>query len=197
MTAVTPTRRATVARANLSEDDVVAAALRLTRRGGLAGLSMRALADELGVTTMAAYYHVPSKDALLDLVANAVLDSVQIAEEGDWAARLTEQNRRMRWTLLEHPGLSTYLQERPLTAAGRRMSDHTLEMLMGAGFGRDEARLASATTQAFLLGRLSIEMAAGSAGRRAEQVFEYGMAAIVAGLRERLMTHAPGREREH
>ena len=102
----------------------------------------------------------------------------------------------MRQTLLEHPGLSTYLQERPLTAAGERMSDHTLEMLVTAGFGRDEARLASATTQAFLLGRLSIEMAAGGAGRRAEQIFEYGMAAIVAGLRERLMTEAQARERE-
>jgi AcrR family transcriptional regulator len=189
MAAVTPTRRAAGPRANLSEDDVVAAALRLTRRAGLAGLSMRALAEELGVTTMAAYYHVPSKEALLDLVANAVLEGVQAPEEGAWSERLIEQNRRMRQALLEHPGLSTYLQERPLTAAGRQLSDHTLDMLEQAGFSRDEARLASATTQAFLLGRLSIEMAAGGTSRdsrRAEEVFEYGMAAIAAGLQEQL-----------
>jgi AcrR family transcriptional regulator len=190
MAAVTPTRRAAGTRANLSEDDVVAAALRLTRRIGLARLSMRALADELGVTTMAAYYHVPSKEALLDLVANAVLNRVEVPETGDWAERLIEQNHRMRQALLEHPGLSTYLQERPLTAAGRRMTDHTLDMLQSAGFDRNEARLASATTQAFLLGRLSIEMAAGGGSRRADEVFEYGLAAIVAGLRERLRSHS-------
>src|SRR5690348_3935164 len=97
MAPVTPTRRAPGPQApsprpTLSEDDVVAAALRLTRRVGLAGMSMRALADELGVTTMAAYYHVPNKEALLDLVANAVLNGVQIPADGDWTDRLIEQN---------------------------------------------------------------------------------------------------------
>ena len=47
MTVVTSPRRNAATRVNLSEHDVVAAALRLTRRVGLAGLSMRALADEL------------------------------------------------------------------------------------------------------------------------------------------------------
>ena len=193
MTAVTATRRTTGPRPNLTEGDVVAAALRLTRRTGLAGLSMRALADELGVTTMAAYHHVSSKEALLDLVANAVLDCVQLPVKGDWAQRLVEQNRRLRRTLLDHPGLSTYLQERPLTAAGRRMTGHTLEMLETAGFSRADARLASATTQAFLLGRLSIEAAAGGTTPRADDTFEYGMSVIVAGLRQQLI--APGNSR--
>ncbi len=195
MIAVTLSRRANSPRANLSEGDVVAAALRLTRRAGLAGVSMRALAEELGVTTMAAYHHVPSKEALLDLVADAVLDSVRLPASGDWSKRLTEQNRRLRRALLEHPGLSTYLQERPLTDAGRRMSDHTLQMLESAGFSHEEARLASATTQAFLLGRLSIEMATGG-GRRAEEVFDYGMETIVAGLRQMLTTRGSGHGRK-
>jgi AcrR family transcriptional regulator len=193
MTAVAATRRSTGQRPNLTEGDVVAAALGLTRRVGLAGLSMRALAEELGVTTMAAYHHVPSKEALLDLVANTVVDNVQIPQDGDWATRLAEQNRRMRQTLLAHPGLSTYLQERPLTDAGRRMTDHTLEMLQAAGFSKADARLAAATTQAFLLGRLSIETNAGGSGSRAEEVFEYGISVIVAGLRKQLET--PGKTR--
>ncbi len=196
MTAVTATRRTTGPRPNLTEGDVVAAALRLTRRTGLAGLSMRALADELGVTTMAAYHHVSSKEALLDLVANAVLDCVQLPGKGDWAQRLTEQNRRLRQTLLDHPGLSTYLQERPLTAAGRRMSDHTLDMLETAGFSRADARLAAATTQAFMLGRLSIEAAAGGTSPRADETFEYGMSVIVAGLSQQLDAAGKSRARK-
>jgi AcrR family transcriptional regulator len=195
MTAVMATRRAGP-RPNLTEGDVVAAALRLTLRTGLGGLSMRALAEELGVTTMAAYHHVSSKEALLDLVANAVLDCVQLPVKGDWAQRLVEQNRRLRRTLLDHPGLSTYLQERPLTAAGRRMTGHTLEMLEAAGFSRADARLASATTQAFLLGRLSIEAAAGGTTPRADETFEYGMSVIVAGLRKQLEASGKSRGRK-
>jgi AcrR family transcriptional regulator len=195
MTVVTPNRRSSGTNSTLSEDDVVSAAVRLSRRVGLAGVSMRALADELGVTTMAAYYHVPNKAALLDMVANAVLGGVQIPQDGDWAARLAEQNRRMRQTLLAHPGLSTYLQERPLTEAGRTITDHTLDMLQKAGFSKADARLAAMTTQAFLLGRLSIEMAAGGTSPRAEEAFDYGMSVIIAGLREQLNTSRRTRAR--
>lgn len=196
MTLVTPHRRSSGTHSNLSEADVVSAAVRLSRRVGLAGVSMRALADELGVTTMAAYYHVSNKAALLDLVANAVLSSVQIPQDGDWAARLAEQNRRMRQTLLAHPGLSTYLQERPLTEAGRSITDHTLEMLQKAGFSKADAKLAATTTQAFLLGRLSIETAAGGTSPRADETFEYGMSVIVAGLRQQLAAVGKSRARK-
>src|SRR5581483_9738491 len=103
---------------------------------------------------------------------------------------------RMRQTLLAHPGLSTYLQERPLTEAGRSITDRTLEMLQRAGFSKADARLAAATTQAFMLGRLSIEMAAGSTSPRADETFEYGMSVIVAGLRQQLEAAGKSRARK-
>ena len=56
----------------LSQERIVAAALAVAKRVGFDRLTMRALADELGVTPMAAYYYVSSKDQLLELVADAV-----------------------------------------------------------------------------------------------------------------------------
>ena len=53
---MTPVAEAKPGRVRLTRDDVVGAALRLTREVGLGGLTMRGLADALGVTPMAAYH---------------------------------------------------------------------------------------------------------------------------------------------
>src|SRR5436190_3495185 len=56
----------------LSQERIIAAALRVAKRVGFDRLTMRALAEELGVTPMAAYYYVKSKEELLELVADSV-----------------------------------------------------------------------------------------------------------------------------
>jgi len=185
-------------RSRLSERDVIDAALRLTRRKGLAQLSMRGLAEEAGVATMATYHYVKSKEALLDLVADEVLEMVEIpsATTGDWAERVGELNSRMRRVLLDYPGLGSYLMQRPLTEAGRRLSEASLQLLGEGGFEEREAQLAASMFQAFLLGRMSVESAVAarrSGGRSdggshksrlsADEVFEYGIAQLVTWLR--------------
>ena len=62
----------------LSEPAILDATLALIRRNGAAALTMRQLADELGVSTMAAYYYVESKDALLRRVGDYVYASVEV-----------------------------------------------------------------------------------------------------------------------
>jgi TetR/AcrR family tetracycline transcriptional repressor len=185
-------------RGRLCERDVIDAALRLTRRNGLAQLSMRSLAEDLGVATMASYYYVPNKEALLDLVANKVLEMVEVPPPsiGDWAERVGEVHRRMHHVLLDYPGLGSYLLQRPLVAAGKKLGEATQELMREGGLSGREAQLAATVFQAFLLGRLSIESAAPAqrhderAGSRrrashrsADEVFEYGIAQLVVGLR--------------
>lgn len=68
-----------------SRSDVLAAALQLLQHQGLAELSMRRLAAELGVQPSALYWHVPSKQALLAeladrIVARADLDQTDVLE---------------------------------------------------------------------------------------------------------------------
>ncbi|WP_129842263.1 TetR/AcrR family transcriptional regulator [Streptomyces sp. RFCAC02] len=59
-------------RGSLTLDQIVAAAIEVAREVGIAGLSMRKVAERLGVTTMSLYRYVPSKDDLLDLMFESV-----------------------------------------------------------------------------------------------------------------------------
>ena len=62
----------------LDRERILAAAMRIIDAEGLDALSMRRLGTELGVNPMAAYYHVPNKAALYDLVLEAVMAGVDM-----------------------------------------------------------------------------------------------------------------------
>jgi len=62
-----------------SRADVLAAALELLQNQGLAELTMRRLANELGVQPSALYWHVPSKQALLADLADRIVDRVNLS----------------------------------------------------------------------------------------------------------------------
>src|SRR5207302_6834743 len=128
----------------LSKDEIVAAALRLTKEVGLERLTMRLLAGQLGVTPMAAYYHVPDKRSMLELVGDAVMAQVEVPppEAGPWDERLRLLNLSVRKVLAEYPGVGSFLLGAPLTTNGRRLVDATVEILLDAGFDEREATLA-------------------------------------------------------
>lgn len=63
----------------LSRDAVIQAALDLLDSVGAGGLSMRAVADRLGVKAASLYWHLRDKEQLLESVAEAVLDRVEVA----------------------------------------------------------------------------------------------------------------------
>lgn len=58
--------------APLDRDRIVAAAVTMLERDGVAGLSMRKLAAELGTKPMSIYHHVPNKSALLSLALSEI-----------------------------------------------------------------------------------------------------------------------------
>jgi AcrR family transcriptional regulator len=74
---------------SLTREQVVDAAVRLLEHDGYAGLSMRRVAQELGVGTMSLYWHVADRDELLDLVFDRVV-RLQVLDEvpADWRAAL-------------------------------------------------------------------------------------------------------------
>lgn len=91
----------------LSVDRIVRAAIELADVEGLAALSMRRIAERLGVGTMSLYTYVPGKAELLDLMLDTVAGETARSDElsGDWRARL-EQIARENWALyLRHPWL--------------------------------------------------------------------------------------------
>jgi AcrR family transcriptional regulator len=95
------------ARPGLSPDRVVAAAVEVADAEGLAGLSMRKVAEHLGFTTMSLYRHVPSREHLVDLMRDAVLDAPAPDDTGaPWRERL-ETAVRHGWELRKrHPWLA-------------------------------------------------------------------------------------------
>ncbi|GAA0565241.1 TetR/AcrR family transcriptional regulator C-terminal domain-containing protein [Paractinoplanes ferrugineus] len=94
------------ARANsrLSRAGIVAAAVELADREGLAGFSMRKLAQALEVDAMSIYYHVHDKGTLLACMADAVTAEIVAAPSaGPWTARLRALIMAAREVMLRHP----------------------------------------------------------------------------------------------
>jgi len=88
-------------RPQLDRERIVAAALRIVDAEGVPALSLRRLADDLGVTPMSLYWHVADKAELLELVGQAVLSEIELpARTGGWKEQLRDVHRAMLTTFL-------------------------------------------------------------------------------------------------
>jgi AcrR family transcriptional regulator len=86
----------------LTVNRIVAAATELADAEGLAALSMRRVAERLGVGTMSLYTYVPSKAELIDVMYDAACSPVEVSGDG-WRARLAAV-ARASWELYRrHP----------------------------------------------------------------------------------------------
>ena len=123
---------------------IVAAALELTEELGFDGLSMSILGERLGVSHMAVYHHVSGKRQLQELVADAVLDRVELpgSEIDDWVERLMAHTDSFRSELVRYPGLATFvINEHHTSDAARRLAAYTITTLLDAGFTPRDAVL--------------------------------------------------------
>jgi AcrR family transcriptional regulator len=206
-------RAATTATPVLNQEEIVHAALRLAKKNGAENLSMRALAIELGVSTMAVYYHVPNKNALLDLLVDAVLSLVPMPapEPGRWQEQLKACTLAAFGLLNSYPGLSRVMLQRANLKAGRNVVRYNISLLLAAGFDRRQAALAQSAFNTYVYGvyagmdMVRIKAApAGGKSRRAPtstledvsavlaelrsldpaQVFHFGMGAVLTGIAE-------------
>lgn len=93
---------------------ILRAALRIVDRDGVDGLSMRRLGDEVGRDPTVLYRHIPNKAALLDGVAEIVLEQLHVdTADPDWAAQLRAVAHDFRRLALEHPNMVPLLVTRP------------------------------------------------------------------------------------
>ncbi len=140
----------------LARERIVATALQIIDADGLQGLSMRRLGAELGVNPMAAYYHVPNKAALYDLVLEAVMTGVDLTVVDPTAPldeRFKQTARSYRSAILAHPRAIPVLATRSLrTAAVLRPVEPILGILYAAGLSPDEAMAAVDALAQYILG---------------------------------------------
>ncbi|MEV6277768.1 TetR/AcrR family transcriptional regulator C-terminal domain-containing protein [Nocardia sp. NPDC051832] len=151
---------------SLTTADLAAAALAVLDRDGLSGLTMRAVAKELHVATMALYRYVPDRDRLEVLVVDQVLGGVDLSvPPGDWRDQLRALLDRMRVAVTAHPAaVPLLMRHRQSAAATLHIIEAMLGVLAAAGFtGRDRV-LAQRTVIGYLLGFLQNEHYAALAG---------------------------------
>src|ERR1700744_4406491 len=91
----------------ISRRKVLETALTIIDQDGLAGLSIRRLADALGVNGASLYHHFDNKDEILIGAAEFALADVHTPEKSDehWRQWLPENARKLREALLKHPAL--------------------------------------------------------------------------------------------
>ncbi|MGH2603105.1 MAG: TetR family transcriptional regulator, partial [Dehalococcoidia bacterium] len=127
----------------LDRGRLIRAALALLDEVGLDGLSMRRLAERLDVKAASLYWHVQSKEELLDLLADAISGEVPAPPPDlPWRPRLEALAWQYRRVLLSHRDAARILSA---TLPGRpnrlRLVDVTLGALLDGGFaGLDAAR---------------------------------------------------------
>jgi len=122
---------------DLTRERIVAAAIRVADGEGLAQLSMRRIATELGAGPMSLYRHVNGKDELLVSMMDSVLgeDPLPTRPPKGWRAQL-ELSSRMQWQgFRHHPWLAPALSmTRPqLIPNGMRHTEWALRALDGLG----------------------------------------------------------------
>jgi AcrR family transcriptional regulator len=139
----------------LSRDTVVAAALEVLDAFGVDGLSMRALAERLGVKAASLYWHLRDKEQLLEMVTETVLDRVEVpTSPPGWRPQVASACEALTQVLSEHRaaagvvlGSLTTLQRSRLTRdLARVLGLAGLEDSEGAAFALVVEAAASAST---------------------------------------------------
>ncbi|MFF3216476.1 TetR/AcrR family transcriptional regulator [Streptomyces sp. NPDC002886] len=141
-------------------DQLAAAALAVIDRDGLSGLSMRAVATELGTSPMALYRYVPGREELEALVVELVLSGVDSTPPppGPWPGRITVLARRLRDTMSAHPDtLALSLTHRHRSPSGLRWSETVLGVLTEAGVEAEDRVIALRALIAYVLGATQLE----------------------------------------
>jgi AcrR family transcriptional regulator len=128
-------------RTRLTRDRVVAAAIALADRDGVESISMRRLAQELGVEAMSLYTHVRNKDDLLDGMIDAVIGQIPVDAAGaGWKAALREMVLAARGVVLRHPWAPRTMETRTAPGlAATRYINAVLGILREGGFSIAQA----------------------------------------------------------
>jgi AcrR family transcriptional regulator len=128
-----------VNRVPLSKERVLDAAVALADAQGVEALSMRKLAQELGVVPMALYKHVANKDELLDGMVDVVVGEIDPPAGGTaWRTAMRRRVLSARGALLRHPWASRVMESRTSpTPAVLAYMDSMIGMFRAGGFSID------------------------------------------------------------
>lgn len=142
----------------LSRERIVATASTLVDSEGLAAVSTRRLAAELGVSGPSLYNHFRNKDEILDAVADAVSAQIDLSmfdenDVRDWRTALHDWAVSYRSALTDHPNIVPVLAQGPgRRPAGLRVADAVFGAMVRAGWPAAQATYIGALMRYFITG---------------------------------------------
>jgi TetR/AcrR family tetracycline transcriptional repressor len=141
----------------LDRQQVIDEALRLLDAEGLDALSLRTLAGRLGVSAPTLYWHIENKAALLDAVADAIMDEAIAAvpesrADAQWAEWLLTVLLALRGALLRHRDGARTVSGARLALRRGDFSELAMSTLVDHGVERGQARLIVLAGESFTIG---------------------------------------------
>lgn len=141
-------------RVPLSRERVLRGAMGVADAAGIGALTMRSLAQELGVKPMTLYHYVANKSEILDGVVDLVFGEIELpSTEGDWRTEMRRRAESARRVLGRHPWAIVLLESRATPGpATLRHHDAVIGSLRNGGFSVQMAAHAFAVLDAFVFG---------------------------------------------
>jgi TetR/AcrR family transcriptional regulator, tetracycline repressor protein len=183
--ATTTTRKRTQQRGFLSRERIIQEALALVDEHGPDALSMRRLADRLGVAPNALYTHVRGKADLIDGLIDNVYAGLELTPDpsGDWPQQLATLSQGIRAHLLAHPAVVPFALQQPgLGPHGLRLGEAIYGVLRPAGFS-DQAVVGTVyALLTYILGFVALEVPRAGTDPRTSDEFVRRLQAFFAAL---------------
>ncbi|MEO0648807.1 MAG: TetR/AcrR family transcriptional regulator [Cyanobacteria bacterium J06650_10] len=141
MSSIMVQEKKTQIREPLSRKRVLIQALQLADESGIESLSMRKLAEALGVKAMSLYNHVKNKDDIIDGMVDIVASEIELPEaDADWKVSMRRRANSAHDVLLRHPWATMEIVSRVnVGPAMLRYVDATIGCLREAGFSFEMA----------------------------------------------------------
>jgi TetR/AcrR family tetracycline transcriptional repressor len=172
-------------RGSLTREEIIKAALALLDEHGPGALSMRRLADRLGVAPNALYTHVRGKADLIDGLIDQVYAGLTLQPDpsGDWTQQLATLSQDVRQHLLAHPAVVPYALQQPgLGPHSLRLGEAIYDILRPAGFS-DQAVVGTVyALLTYILGFVALEVPRAGADSQTSDEFVRRMWAFFAAL---------------
>jgi AcrR family transcriptional regulator len=170
----------------LTRARVIDAAITVAERDGLAELSMRRLAAELGAGTMSLYNHVSDKDDLFDGMVGHVLSPVRISDDSDWQAVVSTWATDSRRVLLDRIDLIPLVIAPQRSSHLGRISGAVAEALARCGVEAQAAAIVVRVVGRYFAGAVLLDaprLRVGGVSREAlDRTFAVGLDALLVGL---------------
>ncbi|HET9972187.1 MAG TPA: TetR/AcrR family transcriptional regulator [Streptosporangiaceae bacterium] len=133
--------------------EILDAAIALADAEGFAAVTLRAVAQLVGVTAMALYGYFPDKDSLLDAMADRVIGEVPFPAQAGWRDRLLAAAELVRVVAREHPSVIQYAFTKPAqTPRTLRVVEFTYQALLDAGVPHAEIPRLERFVSTFVIG---------------------------------------------